>query len=254
MSRSRPRALARAGRRRARSRPGSPRSSRARARRRPRARRRRRSAWRGARSRPGRASPRRSSSGVDAGDAERDVGRALPEGPAERVADDHADVPAGALAQALPDPRGRRVGVDREEHERSRAPSRSRRRPRPRRRRSRAASRRSRAAGGRGRRRALSRRIASTWRGSRSPASSRARSDGSMLVEPHHAPLRLRDDLLRDDDDVGVLEPSCTVGCVREQRRRDRRPLRPPGCPRAAKTRSSVAHVRPVRRRPACAL
>ena len=47
-----------------------------------------------------------------------------------------------------------------------------------------------------------------------------ARPRGRLeLVEPHDAPLRLGDDLLRDDDDVGVLEPARAVGCGREQRR-----------------------------------
>ena len=44
--------------------------------------------------------------------------------------------------------------------------------------------------------------------GRASPASSRARSRRLDLVEPHDAALGLRDDLLRDDDDVAVLEPA----------------------------------------------
>ena len=54
-----------------------------------------------------------------------------------------------------------------------------------------------------------SRRITSTCRGSpSSPASSIARADGSTSSRSHDAALDLRDGLLRDDDDVAVLEPA----------------------------------------------
>ena len=53
----------------------------------------------------------------------------------------------------------------------------------------------------------VSRRITSTLRGSlTSPASSRARAGRLDVVETHDAALRLRDRLLRDHDDVAVLE------------------------------------------------
>ena len=54
--------------------------------------------------------------------------------------------------------------------------------------------------------RAVSRRTTSSSRGSR-VARELARARGRLdVVEPDDAALRLRDDLLRDDDDVAVLE------------------------------------------------
>ena len=53
-----------------------------------------------------------------AGDAERDVGRALAERPPERVADDHADVAPRPVADRLPDPGGRRIRIEREQDQR----------------------------------------------------------------------------------------------------------------------------------------
>ena len=38
------------------------------------------------------------------------------------------------------------------------------------------------------------------------------------LVHPHDASLGLRDDLLGDDDDVGVLEPTGAFGRVGQER------------------------------------
>ena len=53
----------------------------------------------------------------------------------------------------------------------------------------------------------VSRRITSSSRGSRSPAaSSIARSDGSISASDDDAALGLRHDLLRDHDDVVILE------------------------------------------------
>ena len=67
------------------------------------------------------------------------------------------------------------------------------------------------------------------------------------VVEPHDAALGLRDDLLREHDDVAVLER------MRHASRalRDPRRARPPAGPRAA---GSSGSRRPVTRRPACDL
>ena len=127
---------------------------------------------------------------------------------AERVADDHADLGAGALAQAVADAGGRCVGILGQEHDACPAPARWRRRRPPRRRRSRAGSRRSRAAGGRGR-------CAPTRAGSPRSAADRV-VDGDALRllrgldvgEAHDSALGLGDDLLRDDEHVTVLEPA----------------------------------------------
>ena len=54
--------------------------------------------------------------------------------------------------------------------------------------------------------RAVSLRTTSTSRGSRPPASSTACGGGLDVLDPHDAALGLRDGLLRDDDDVAVLE------------------------------------------------
>ena len=74
-----------------------------------------------------------------------------------------------------------------------------------------------------------------------------------QLVESHDAPFRLRDDLLRHDDHIGVLEPAQSRRCVREQSGelvalldlRDALECEDPDL---------GAHGRPVTRRPACAL
>ena len=60
-------------------------------------------------------------------------------------------------------------------------------------------------------------RITSRRRGSASPASSRARSDGSTVDEVDDAALDLRDRLLRDDEHVVVLEAACACRGVEEQ-------------------------------------
>ena len=129
--------------------------------------------------------------------------------------------------------RGGRVRVDREQDDRVRPRARSRRRRRPRRRRSRAASPRSRAAAGRRTMRAVSRRITSIRRGSRRPRARAHGRDGSTSSSAHDAPLGLRDRLLRDDDDVAVLElaPRSAISA-----RRGRRPPRSPAGPRPART------------------
>ena len=57
---------------------------------------------------------------LDAGGADRDVGRARAPRPAERVGDDDADGLAGALAQLVAQPRRGRVGVERKQDERLR--------------------------------------------------------------------------------------------------------------------------------------
>ena len=101
--------------------------------------------------------------------------------------------------------------------------------------------------------RVLSRRIASTWRGSRSPGEL-VRPLGRLdPLEADHPALRLRDDLLRDDEDVGVLEASCPVGRFRQERHeivalldlRDALEREDPDL---------AGHGRPVMRMPACAL
>ena len=188
----------------------------------------------------------------DAGDPERHVGRALPEGPAEGVADDHADVAPGARRRPSRIPAadasgssGSRTSVPSPFAFDASTPAEAQTKP------CRVSAMTS---GGRERTtRALSRRIASTWRGSRSPASSQRPLGRLDLVEPDDAALRLRDDLLRDDDDVGVLEPSGAVGRVRQERDeivalldlRDALEREDPDLGR---------HWSPVTRTPACAL
>ena len=153
------------------------------------------------------------------GDADRDVGRPLPPRAAERVADDHADVAAGQLAQPARRRAAEASGSSGRSTTRPGALARSRRRRPPTRRRSRGASRRSRAAAATRTTRAVSRRITSSWRGSL-VAGELARALGRLdLGERDDAALRLRDGLLRDDDDVAVLEPARALGGVGEQRR-----------------------------------
>ena len=141
----------------------------------------------------------------DPGAAQRHVDDPVPEGPAERVADHHAELTAGALHETRTDPRGRRIGIDREEHERAilrrvrRVDSRRRadeavprlrdheRRPRP---------------DDLGCLGEDHLQAASIFSGCELACALR-RLDA---VEPNHAALRLRDHLLRDDDDVAVLE------------------------------------------------
>ena len=55
-------------------------------------------------------------------DAERDIGRPLPERAAEGVADDHAHVAAGPLANRVAQPCRRRVGIERQQDECAVAP------------------------------------------------------------------------------------------------------------------------------------
>ena len=85
--------------------------------------------------------------------------------------------------------------------------------------------------------RAASRRITSSCRGSASPASSRACAEGSTSSSAHDASLGLGHRLLRDDDDVAVLE--------RRARRRDQRAevvARPiSGSPSTGRSRSGQA-------------
>ena len=101
--------------------------------------------------------------------------------------------------------------------------------------------------------RALSRRIASRWRGSRSSGELERARRRLDLVQPDDAALGLRDDLLRDDDDVAVLEPAGALGRVGEERHEvvallDLRDPLERDDPDARR------HGRPVTRRPACAL
>ena len=63
----------------------------------------------------------------------------------------------------------------------------------------------------------VSRRMTSMRRGSPSPASSCARSDGSTSRRSTTRPSDLRDRLLRDHEDVPGLEPSHALGRVDEQ-------------------------------------
>ena len=56
----------------------------------------------------------------DPGDTERDVRRSAPPGAAERVRDDHADIDAGQLANAVAQALGRSVRIDRKQDERVR--------------------------------------------------------------------------------------------------------------------------------------
>ena len=72
-------------------------------------------------------------------------------------------------------------------------------------------------------------------------------------VEADHPALGLRDDLLSDDEDVGVLEPSCAIGRFRQERHEivallDLRDALEREDPDAG------GHGRPVIRTPACAL
>ena len=103
--------------------------------------------------------------------------------------------------------------------------------------------------------RSVSSRIAWTWRGSRSPASSRARSEGTISSSRDDPAFGLGDDLLRDDDDVAALEPARARSRLREQRREivaglDLGDTLEPEDAVAAAHRSD----RPVTRKPACAL
>ena len=92
--------------------------------------------------------------------------------------------------------------------------------------------------------RADSRRITSSWRGSSSPASSRASVGGLDLGQTNDPSLGLRDRLLRDHEDVAVLQ----LGPLRDQRAEVvsladlRQPLDRP---------DRDGHGRPVSRRPA---
>ena len=72
-------------------------------------------------------------------------------------------------------------------------------------------------------------------------------------VEADHPALGLRDDLLRDDEHVGVLEAACAIGRFRQERHEivaflDLRDALEREDPDAA------GHGRPVIRTPACAL
>ena len=185
-------------------------------------------------------------------DPERHVGRPLTERPAERVAHDHADVAAEALAQPVTDGGRRGIGVERQEHERA-LPLRVRR-----------------VDPGRGADEAVARlgddqrrpdaddldalpqdrldvaRVAVVGE----LEGARGRLD---LVQPHNASLGLRDDLLGDDDDVGVLEPAGALGRVGQQSDEvvsllDLRDALERDDPDLA------GHSKPVIRRPACAL
>ena len=147
--------------------------------------------------------------------ADRDVHDALAPRAAERVGDHDA---RGARAPsrgraARSEPLGRRVGILREQRERT-PPRRSRRRRRRSRRRSRAASRRS-----RGR------------RGARRPAPSPARPTRARSPSGDEPALGLRHDLLRDRDDVAVARRRARAAAARGARR-GRRRARPPGAPR----------------------
>ena len=73
------------------------------------------------------------------------------------------------------------------------------------------------------------------------------------LLEADHPALRFRDDLLGDDEDVGVLEASCPFRCLRQQRHEivallDLRDALEREDPDAGR------HGKPVTRMPACAL
>ena len=154
----------------------------------------------------------------DAGGAERDVGGAAAPGTAERVGDDHADVAAGVRAQRLAQQGGGRVGIERQQHERA------------------ALRRVRRVDAGRRADEAVAR-LADDERRPHPDDALRLLQDrldparvrlvlrvggGDLarllrrlvVVEPHDAALDLRDRLLRDDDDVPVLE----VDPVRDQR------------------------------------
>ena len=73
------------------------------------------------------------------------------------------------------------------------------------------------------------------------------------LVHPHNASLGLRDDLLGDDDDVGILEPAGSLSRVGQKADEvvsflDLRDALERDDPELA------GHSSPVNRRPACAL
>ena len=151
-------------------------------------------------------------------DAERDLGRALAERPPERVADDHADVAARPLADRLPDPRSRGIGIEREQDER----------PLPLRVRGVDAGRRADVAVPR---------LGDDQRRPHADDVGALAEDpldvtgiavvGELerplrrldVVQPHDAALRLRDRLLRDDEHVRVLEAARLLGRVQEQPR-----------------------------------
>ena len=142
----------------------------------------------------------------DPGDADRDVGGALPPGPAEGVADDHGDGAAGQLGQPVAERAGRGVGIDRQQDER-------------------AGLRRIRRVHARGCTHETVLRLRDHEALAGADDALRLAQDhldvarvvlrrGELagafgrldLVEPHDASLGLRDDLLRDDDHVAVLE------------------------------------------------
>ena len=56
------------------------------------------------------------------------------------------------------------------------------------------------------------------------------------LVQPHHAALGLRDDLLGDDEDVCVLEPARPLGRLGQKCDEIVALPRPPGCPSSGMT------------------
>ena len=143
--------------------------------------------------------------GRDARDADGHVDDAGAERPAEGVADDHADVTSGSLADLLADGRGGSVGVDGQQHEGPRL------------------GRVRRVDAGRGADEPMaglrdherrpraddSRRLAEDHLEMASVVSGRKldRRGGRLdVVEADDATLGLRHDLLRHDDDVGVHE------------------------------------------------
>ena len=149
--------------------------------------------------------PRQSSERRDARDADRDVDDAGAKRPAERVADDYADVAPRPLSDPLANGGGGRVGVERQEHERIRLgrvrcvdAGRCAHEPvaglRDHERRARAHDR---------------ARFAEDHLEVARVVSGReldCRGRRLDVVEAHDPPLGLRDDLLGDDDDVAVLE------------------------------------------------
>ena len=153
----------------------------------------------------------------DAGDAERDVGRPEPPRTPERVRHDDADLGSGELAQPLPKARRRRVGVEREQHERVRALRVRGVHP------------------GRGTDEAVTRLGDDEWRPGPHDltglAKDHLRSPGITVTGELERPLRrldalevndatldLRHRLLRDDDDIVPLEPTRTRGGVGHER------------------------------------
>src|SRR5205823_5611528 len=142
---------------------------------------------------------------LDARGADGDVDRPLPPGAAERIGDHDADVVAAAFAQRLAQGGCRSVGIERQEHEH-------------------VGLRGVRSVDARGSADEPVTRFADDQR--RADANDRARLlqdrldpprilsagdlaravRGLVLVEPNDAPFDLRDRLLRDDDDVGLLE------------------------------------------------